>query len=222
MSTTIGEATSRVRNVIKSVKSDAFITDRFLYSLILKYARAFIRRQDSLNQLVKFSSLFRTIPCVDLITSNRIEACCGEVSDCLFKRTKEKIPQPIESTFGPIFRFVSSIDGSIEIIQTNPSTYKSMTHQSSFKYNKNKYYWFLNGYLYFPDLQWDAVMIDGVFEGDLSLTGCDTDKCAYRQDQQAPIPDFLFADIDRFVLQEMGIQVQMPEDLKGDKMNQLR
>ena len=45
--TTVGEATSRVRNILKAVKEDPFLTDRFLYSLIMKYAKTLIRRQEN-------------------------------------------------------------------------------------------------------------------------------------------------------------------------------
>ncbi len=220
MATTIGQSTSRLRNIIKAVKSDAFVTDRFLYSLLLKYGRALIRRQDSLNQLLKFASLFTTIPCMELITVNRVEACCGDIkSDCLFKRTKEKIPNVMEALFGPIFRRVSSIDGSIEIFPTTPGTYISMTKTSTFKFNKRKYYWFLNGYLYFPDLTWEAVMVDGVFENVLVT---DPTDCTQRQDQSIGIPDFLFAEAEKLALQDLGIAYQLPEDEQPDKKNQLR
>jgi len=33
----IGESISRVRNVLKAVKEDPFLTDRFIYSLIMKF-----------------------------------------------------------------------------------------------------------------------------------------------------------------------------------------
>lgn len=217
--TTIGESTSRLRNIIKAVKTDAFITDRFLYALLLKYGKALIRRQDSLNQLLKFSSLFVTLPCVELITINKVEACCGDIkSDCLFRRTKEKIPNVLEASFGPIFRRVSSIDGSIEIFPTSPGTYTSMTKTSTFKYNKRKYYWFLNGYLYFPDLTWESVMVDGVFE---SSPVSDSD-CIQRQDQSMPIPDFLMAEAEQMALRDLGLTYQLPEDAKEDKENILR
>lgn len=225
MSTTINETVSRIRNNIKAVKQDAFITDRYLYSLILKYGRAYIKQQDTIKKLLRLGSLFRTIPCMDLVEINRVEACCGSVgSDCLFKRTSDKIPNVMEADFGPIFRTVSSVDGSIEIFPTTPSTYTSMTKVSSFKYNKNQYYWFLNGYLYFPNLEWDQVMVDGIFEGDLSVFSCDDkDKCQYRQNQPTPIPDFLFAEVEKNVLQDLGFMIEAPQDLPpSDKMHQLR
>ena len=59
-STTIGYTVSRVRNVLKAVKEDAFLTDRFIYSVILKYAKLFIKRQDNLNMILRFNSFFRT------------------------------------------------------------------------------------------------------------------------------------------------------------------
>jgi len=49
--TTIGYTVSRVRNSIKAVKEDAFVTDRYLWSVITKYAKLFIKRQDNQNKL---------------------------------------------------------------------------------------------------------------------------------------------------------------------------
>jgi len=43
--TTVGEAISRVRNVLKAVKEDPFMTDRFIYSIILKHSKALLKRE---------------------------------------------------------------------------------------------------------------------------------------------------------------------------------
>jgi hypothetical protein len=225
MGQTIGNAVSRVRNNIKAVKQDAFITDRFLYTLIIKYGSAYIKQQDTIKKLLRLGSLFRTIPCMDLIPINKVEACCGDLkSDCIIKRTEDQVPNIMEAEFGPIFRTISSIDGSIELFPTSPSTYVSMTKTTSWKYNNRKYYWFLNGYIYIPDITWEAIKLDGIFEGDLSPFTCDTkDECTYRQDQQLAIPDFLMAEVEKNVLQDLGILIQTPEDLNSsDKSSQLR
>jgi len=109
--TTIGESISRVRNLVKAAKQDAFMTDRFIYSLIVKYAKLLIKRQDALNVRLKFASLFRTLPCVELIETDRVEACCGTLPDtCKVMRTKEKIPAPFEGAYGAFIRTVSSIE----------------------------------------------------------------------------------------------------------------
>ena len=54
--TTIQDTVSRIRNTVKGVKEDAFLTDRFLYSLVLKYAKLLIRRQDNENKIMRFQS----------------------------------------------------------------------------------------------------------------------------------------------------------------------
>ena len=224
MATLIGEATSRIRNQVKAVKEDPFLTDRFLYSLLLKYAHMYIRRMDSLNQMIKFSTLFETLSCMRLITVDRIEACCTNIKiEVKIKRTEEKIPGVMTASFGPLIRTVSSADGSEEVYPTTPSTYTSMTKTTSFKYNKNKYYWFLNGYLYFPDVSWDQIAVDGIFEGDTTKFRAENkNTCISRQEQVFPVPDFLFAEIEKQVVADLGGTMQIPPDEQDDKRSNLR
>ena len=73
---TIGEVLSRVRNQVKSVKQDAFLTDRFLYSLINKHAKLMMRRQDNLNRIMKYQSVFQALDFVELIEVDRAQAQC--------------------------------------------------------------------------------------------------------------------------------------------------
>lgn len=223
--TTIGESISRVRNVIKASKQDAYITDRLIYSLIVKYAKLYIKRQDALNIRLKFSSLFRTLPCENLIETNRVEACCGYLPDtCKIKRTEVKLPIPFEGAYGALIRTVSSIDGSIEVYRTTPAAYASITKSTAFKYNKQKYYWYLNGYIYIPNVEWDAISLEGIWEEDISVFTCDQSKiCGIRQDDILPIPDDLFAEIEKQVQQDLGFTMQVPQDPKTvDKQNILR
>jgi hypothetical protein len=66
MATTIGEATSRVRNILKAVKEDPFLTDRLLYSLIIKYGKLLIKREEKQGGIKNNNALVETIPCIDL------------------------------------------------------------------------------------------------------------------------------------------------------------
>ena len=59
--TTIGDVVSRIRNQMKAESQDAFVTDRYLYSLVSKFAQLLMRRQDSANKLMKFNSIWQTI-----------------------------------------------------------------------------------------------------------------------------------------------------------------
>jgi hypothetical protein len=222
--TTIGESISRVRNIVKAAKQDAFMTDRFIYSLIVKYAKLYIKRQDNLNIRLKFSSLFRSLPCVELVETNKIEACCGSLPDsCKIMKTKEKIPIPFEGAYGPFIRTVSSIDGSIEVYRTQPAAFVSMTKTTAFKYNNQKYYWYMNGHLYLPNVEWPSIMIEGIFQDDISIFTCTDNLCDIKQNQILPIPDDLFAEVEKQVLQDIMIDLQVPVDTNlSDKQNILR
>jgi hypothetical protein len=223
--TTIGEATSRVRNVLKAVKEDPFLTDRFLYSLIIKYGKMLVRRQDNEGKLRNFSSLFESIPCLDLIDVDKVEACCiGIRTGCTFKRTKDKLPAIMEGANGPIFRSVSTLDQSIRINETTPTTYQNMTRTTNFRYNKSKYFWFLDNYIYIPDVTWEGIRIEAIFDEDVSSLSCANDPtdCKTEQSRTLGIPDYLFAELEKMVLQEVLTSGQVPSDGADDSQNALR
>jgi hypothetical protein len=211
---TVGEAISRVRNMVKAVKQDANITNRFLYSVIMKHARFFMHRQDNLNRIMKYNSVFQTLNFVELIDVDVAEAqCYGVDTGCYFKRTKTKLPRMIEGYYGPLLRSVTSMDLSQQALPTFPITFQQISRQSTFKYNNKKYYWYLNGYLYFPNLQWDAIRLEGVFEEDVSSMNCDaTDDCMLITDQKINVPEFLFSEIDQLVMRDLGAMIQIPSD----------
>lgn len=222
--TTIGEAISRVRNTLKAVKEDPFLTDRTIYFSINKYAQALMKREDNKNKLMKITGMFTTLSFVELIDTDTVEAqCTGIFSGCTIKRTKDKLPDIAVGARGPIIRSVTSIDGSIELQETTPAKYRAMSNTSTFKYNKTQYYWYLNGYLYMPQLEWDAIKIDAVFEGDTSAYTCEEEtECQPRQDFQFSIPEYLFAEVEQMVIKELTTTIQIPTNGSDDSQNVLR
>ena len=217
----IGEVLSRVRNQIKAVKQDAFLTDRFLYSMVMKHAKMLIRRQDIQNKIMKFNSVFQVLNFVELIEVDRAESQCHCITTgCTFMRTKVKIPRTFEGHFGPIFRSVMSLDLSEELVPIYPSVFQKMVNQKTFKYNKKKYYWYIDGHLYFPNLDWDAVRIEGLFEGDISSYNCDvSDDCTYIQDTMFTIPEYLYSEIEQLVIKDLGAMMSIPQDSQQDNKN---
>lgn len=224
MATTISESVSRVRNLVKGVKEDAFLTDRFLYSLIIKYGKLLLKRQDNENKIMRFQSLFEVIPCVELVEVDKVEACCSAIkSNCIIRRTKEKLPEVLEGTYGPLFRSITSLDRSIDVYKTYPATFTAMANTTTFKYNNKKYYWYLDGYLYFPNLLWDGVLVEGLFAESINYLKCDDpDLCQLRQEDLIHIPEYLFAEVEQMVMRDLGIFVQMPNDTQDDKQSALR
>jgi hypothetical protein len=219
--TTIGQAISRVRNTLKAVKEDAFLTDRVIYYSLLKYAQTLIKREDNQFRLMKMSQIFKVLPYVELIDVDKVEAgCVGVYSECYFKRSKDKLPNILNGMFGPIIRTTSSIDGSIEMFRTDPGTWISITKSTTFKYNKRPYFWYLNGYIYCPNIDWDAIRIEAIFDGQLDT--CDTDECALRQNDPFVLPEYLFSEVEQYVVKELTMTMQIPTDGPDDGQNVIR
>jgi len=223
--TTIGDATSRVRNVLKAVKEDAFVTDRLLHSLIMKYAKLLIYRKDQKGNLKEYASLFTVAPCLELIEVDKIEACClGIKTGCTFRRTKDPVPEMIDGGKGPIIRSITTIDQSIRVEETYPETYATLSSTTTFKYLTTKYFWFIGGHIYIPDVEWENIRMVALFNDDTSQFDCnaDADICQPAQDRLMPVPEDLFAEIDKMVLQEILTPVQLPSDGADDSQNILR
>lgn len=219
--TSIGDAISRIRTTLKAVNEDSFLTDRTIYSSIIKYGQTLLKREDNQFRLMKISSIFKVLPYAELIDVDKVEAgCVGIFSNCYFKRTKEKLPTIFDGALGPVIRTVSSIDGSIEMFRTDPGTWVSITKSTTFKYNKRPYFWYLNGYLYCPNIDWEAIRIEAIFEG--KVDACDTDPCLVRQDDPLLFPEYLFSEIEQFVIKELTMSMQVPSDGADDSQNTLR
>lgn len=213
MSTNKGDTISRLRDSVKAASQDAFVTDRLIYSIALKYAKLYIKREDDKYKLAKYQGLFETISCMPLEEVSPIDTCCMEITTCCtLRRTKDRLPTLIEGSFGVILGVVTSIDGSKELIQTFSPIYARMLNIPSFKYNKTLYYWFDDGYLYFPNIDWEAVSIEGLWQDGIEMYKCDGDKCQPRQDEKTSIPEFLFAEIENNVRQELLSLIQIPEE----------
>jgi hypothetical protein len=220
---TVGDITSRIRSQVKAVKQDSMLTDRLIYSIILKHSKWLMKREDSKNRLMSFSGVMQTMDFVELIEIDKVEACCtGLKSDCKIKRTKDKMPIFLQGYYGPLIRTISSIDGSEELQPTLPSVYLGLSKSKNFRFNKAKYYWYLDDYLYFPNLEWDAIRIEGIFEEDISMYTCAPDNCIQKIDLLFNVPDYLFGELEAAVLKDIIAMYQIPSDASPDKQNVAR
>ena len=210
---TVGEVVSTLKNLIKAVKQDSFLTDRFVYNLFLKNAKFLIRRVDSQNKMMKFNPVYQALNFVELEEIDKIEAkSTGIKCDCTIMRTKCKLPNLMEGYWGGLIRSVTSIDGSEEFQPTYATTFLNIANQKNFKYNNTKYYWFLDGHLYFPNIDWEAVRVEALFEDDVTDWECNCINCIQKQDQPLYIPEYLHSDIEKMVMNDLGFMLKVPSD----------
>lgn len=222
--TTIGESISRVRGIMKASQEDAFLTDRFIYSIISKYAKVALRRQQNEKKLMGHDDLFEMLSFVELTDTNTIEAECAPIkTNCTIKRTKDKLPKMFNGQKGPLIRKIYSIDGSQEFVKTTAAQYISIAMDTCFHYNKYKYFWYRNGNLYFPDTEVEAVMIEALWEDTLDgFCSLNDQDCMAMQDRPLPLPEYLFAEVEQMAEQEFGVTFKIPDDGADDGQNVLR
>jgi hypothetical protein len=179
-----------------------------------------MKREDGKNKLLAFSGAIQTMDFVELIEIDTVDACCtGIRSDITIKRTKDKLPIFLQGYYGPLIRTISSIDGSEELQPILPTTYNQVSSSKNFRYNKTKYYWYINDYIYFPNLDWDAVRIEGIFEDDISAFTCEEDSCLSKQDQTFNVPDYLLGELETQAFKDLVGMIQLPPDPINDKQN---
>ena len=71
-----------------------------------------------------------------------------------------------------------------------------------------------------PNIPWDAIKIEGVFEGDITGWDCDElNDCTPRYKQSIYIPEFLFAEIESQVLAQMFNTLKVPSEDSDNKQN---
>lgn len=211
--TRIGDITSRIRGSIKAVRQDSWVTDQYIYSLFLKYAAVRIKQLDDKgNRLYNFSSIFETLDYVKLEETDWVEAgCSGIKSYRTFRRTCDPLPMFMEGKFGPMVRSITSLDGRIPFQMTSLDNYVLISKQNSFRYNTTKYCWWLNDRLYFPDVQYPAIRIEGMFQDDISKFKCNYDDCCKpRQEQSLNVPDYILSEIEDNVLKEINQEMRIP------------
>ena len=221
---TIGKSISRVRGIIKAAQEDSFLTDRFVYAIISKYAKAIIERQQKEKKLMGHDDLFELLPFIETIPVNKIEAECAPIkTNCTIMRTEEKLPEMFKGKKGPLIRKVYSIDGSKTFTKTTPAQYIELINSTCFKYNKTFYYWFRNGHLYFPDNDVEAIMVEALWEDTLDrFCTLNDDECTSMQDRKFPLPEYLFAEVEQMAEQEFGMTMRIPDDGADDGQNVMR
>jgi hypothetical protein len=186
---------------------------------MVKHRDWLMEQLDNKLGLSRMSDMYQTLSCEELIEVDPLE-CCGIKSACKIKRTKNKIPKVLEISTGPYIKSVTSLDGSIEFHQTTSQSYQRKMRKSTSKYDKTIYYWYDNGHLYFPNIEWDAVRIEGIFLDSVQKRNCvnnNSSYCMNKQDELFPIAPKLVGRMDSEVLRELSATIQLPEQHFIDK-----
>lgn len=221
MDLTIRAVISQVKIPNKAVNTDSRITNRYIFSLLRKHRDLLIKQVDNKFQLLKLGYLFQPWKCAELEPVPTIDECCGIKTDCNIYRTRHKLPYTLVASWGPIFRKVSSLDGFTELYPITIAEWNRKQEDTNSKYDKTYYFWWSEGHLYFPNLEWDGVRVEALFEFDLEDDCDDRDDCKSILDNKFRIPKELLAVcIDNVNKEMLGYYDRiMPDDTEINKNN---
>lgn len=220
------ELISQVKNQLRMVNADYKISNKFIWLIIDKHVRWLIKREGEKMRLVKNQFLFQTLKCVEVEEAPAIDDCCGIRSRCTVQRTKHKLPKLYEDGYGVVIKSVYSLDGSQEFQPISIQQYIRKLENPNSKYDKALYYYYNNGWLYFPKSKIKMVMVKGYFEEDIAkYNHCcddyDIDPCKTKLDEQLNLPDYLLGELLEHVIKDLIVtkQVQPDEAINKNEKN---
>ena len=66
----------------------------------------------------------------------------------------------------------------------------------------------------------EAIRVEAIFENQVDT--CDTDVCLLKQDDQFVLPEYLFSEVEQFVIKELTMSISIPSDGADDSQNAFR
>lgn len=215
----IAQHISAIRDVLKLNNADSRVTDRNIY--LLMYHLRPVLLKETRQWIMHNSSVFQTIPSLELIDVDTVEAC-GIQTDCKIKRSKDKLPAIVSDYRGPIIKSVNSLDASEKLVFITPSEYLKKRKKSTFKFDKSIYFWITNNYLYFPNVEWDNVRLEAYLETDYISECDDPQPCKYFQENLFRLPEELNEKLYQLVFNKLLITAQTQLDHKIDKNSNMK
>lgn len=221
---------SRVRSTHKLL-GDASITDRAILAELNSMARTLIKQQTDKRKLWNTSTIFTTIPCLEMVEVPLAE-CCDYVSDITISRSKNRLPKMGEGNYGLLIQGVFSVDGGRKL---NESTATRYANTLKLRLNRSSiYYWVQDGFIYVSSPNITLIKVIAYFEEDVPedilnpdcncFSQLKEDLCKNPLDREFKCPGTLettvVTGVSNFLLQTyFRIQNDQTSDAKDDQTN---
>lgn len=201
---TLRKLVSDIRGMHKLLSTDELITDRVIASEIRNNTLLLVKRETNLRKLWATSTLFTTIPCLEMVEVP-ISECCEYVDPCTVARSRFKLPRISEGNYQYLIQGVYSINAMSgsgkKLKEITINRYINLLKLPIIK--NEEYYWIMNGYLYVSNPLLQAIRISAFFEEDIPNEimypecGCgdrepnDEDWCKNPLDKEYALPGYL-------------------------------
>lgn len=209
-----------LRNKLRERNADSSYSNQFLYQTLLEHAKWLIRREINGGRIYRNVNFFQTLLCQDVIETTVIDPCCPIKTNCKIYRTKNPVPDTWMDESGPVIRNITSVDNSTSFFYITASNWSNRKEDPYNGLAKNKYTFFANGYLWFPEHNPHKINIDAFFSNDISDKHDCSDKkpCLRFLDSRFFIPEWIEAEMMAKAVELLaGVSKKLPEDEQIDK-----
>lgn len=212
---TVRKAISETRKGLRENDADSRMSNKFIYAVIKKNAAVIIRQRSDQFRILKQQSFYQWLKCVTVEEAPAIDPCCGVKSKCTVYRTRDRLPRMYEDSYGAIIKNVMTIDGPGHGTELQPCTPDAWDRKRKNPWGKDGastdvYYFFDDGYLYFPMSTWRKIKIRAYFQEDITdLNACDdcsgtpSTECFRYMDRQFFLPPDLWKYVSEATIKEL-------------------
>jgi hypothetical protein len=214
------QAIDSLRDKLRERNADSNYSNQMLYRALMEQARWLIKREISAGRIYKNTFFFQLLKCQKVIEVPSVDPCCPVKTNCKIYRTECKIPDIWIDNDGPIIKGILSVDGSTDFWLTSPTTWMNKKLDPYQQKSKQRYSFYSDGYIWFPEHNPHFVNILGFWEDDVTkFDGCSpNEECVRFLDTKLMVPDWLEAEMMAKALQQLaGISKRLPEDEEINK-----
>ncbi len=209
------EIVSRLRNSLRESSADTKYSNRYLWNVFFTASKKLLKEDADKGRIYSQSNPWESI-CVEMEPVSSLYCDCIYLPyNCTVFRSKIKLPRIIESSTGFIYRLIASPDLSQQFTLVSPYLYSV---KRKIKYNKEKYAFIYDGYLYTPDSTFPILTVSGLFDEDTSKFNCkqdsepDSQVCGSAININVGLNDYLIDAAIKISLGEILPIVQKPFD----------
>lgn len=203
------EIISRLRGFLKEQFGDSRVSNRYLWSLFVTKSWFIIERQLKNNTFYNQSYFWQNYG-IDLEPVSPI--VCQSLNIPTAKtiyRSKTKIPRIVETSSGILYNFLATIDLSQHFHITTPYAFNLKT---KIKYNKEKYAFVHDGYLYTNE-SYPKLILNATFENLGDFCKNETNVCNSALEEEVNISKELMEAVIQLCQQDLipTKQIQVDE-----------
>lgn len=215
------QAINKFRKDLNERNADSGYTNQYLYNSLMVHAKWLIKREAS--RIYGNTSLFQMLSPREIMAVSNVPDSVSIKTNVKIYRTKNKIPEIWQDSFGPIIKSISSLDRSTSFMLISFSEWFNKIQNPYQKYSKEKYCIFEDGYLWFPKDNPHKIIMTAYFKDNVvgkheECEDCEEGDCKKFLDAEFRMPEWIEGELFAKALEQVaGITKRLPEDAQIDK-----